>query len=176
LIYLQMPYLTDQGMSNQAASFVFTATLAGFTVSRFIWGFLIERVPARYCLSVAFLARGAGPLLLVLLPFPINIVPALLTYSLLGGSFQLLQSVAFANYYGRRFMGSIQGTLRPLLTIPQLVGPLFLGWLVDVTGTYSYAFVFAGIMGIGAAAIVLRAIPPGKPAAKPHLPETLPAA
>ena len=167
VLVLQMPYMTDQGMSNQSASLVFTLIWGGFAISRFIWGFLVERVPVRYCLSGAFLARSSGPLILVAIPFPYNIPPFLIVYTLFGGSFQLLQSIAFANYFGRRFMGTIQGTMRPLLTLPQLVGPLFLGWLADTTGTFSYSFAVAGVVGLGASAIVLLATPPQPPLVEP---------
>lgn len=167
LIYLLVPYLSDHGMSTQDASFVFTLMWAGFGISRFIWGFLVERVPVRYCLAAAFLARASGPLILVIVPYPINIVPFLLTYGVFGGSFQLLQSVAFADYFGRRFMGSIQGTIRPLLTLPQLVGPLFLGWLVDLTGAFTYAFIIAGVTGLAASSIALLATPPTKTPSSP---------
>ncbi|MBI4338996.1 MAG: MFS transporter [Chloroflexi bacterium] len=160
LIYLQVPFLTSKGMSTQAASLVFTFTWAGFALSRVVWGFLVERVPVHYCLGGAFLARALGPIILIALPFPYSIGPFLLTYGALGGSFQLLQAVAFADYYGRRFQGTIQGSMRPFLSIPSLVGPLFLAWLVDITGSYSPAFLIAGGLGLGAAVVALFATPP----------------
>ncbi|MBI4197828.1 MAG: MFS transporter [Chloroflexi bacterium] len=160
LIYLQVPFMTSQGMSTQAASIVFTLTWLGFSLSRLVWGLLVEHVPVHLCLAGAFLARAMGPIFLVVLPFPLSVGPFLLTYGVFGGSFQLLQAVAFANYFGRRFMGSIQGTMRPLLSLPGLGGPLLLAWLVDTTGSYHPAFIIAGGLGLGAAGVALFATAP----------------
>jgi OFA family oxalate/formate antiporter-like MFS transporter len=115
---------------------------------------------------MAFLARAMGPIFLVVLPFPLSVGPFLLTYGVFGGSFQLLQAVAFANYFGRRFMGTIQGTMRPLLSLPGLGGPLLLAWLVDTTGSYHPAFLIAGGLGLGAAVVALFATAPKR---RPHV-------
>ena len=68
--------------------------------------------------------------------------------------------MAFANYYGRTFMGSIFGTLRPLMSLSQLVGPLFIAVLFDLTGTFDLALGIVSSLGFLGAAIALLAQPP----------------
>ncbi len=160
LTLLQVPYFVDQGMSNQNAGYVFTLTWVGFTISRFIWGFLLERVPVRLCLAGAFLARSLGPIILLIIPYPINIPPFLIFYGVFGGSFALLQAVAFANYYGRTFFGSIHGALRPLLAMPSVIGPIILAWTYDTTGNFDLAFVIGGVLGLLGTIFVIFATPP----------------
>ena len=160
LLFFQVPYLVEEGMSTQNASYVFTATWVGFTFSRVVWGFSVERIPVRICLAGAFMARSLGPLILVVVPYPVNIVPFILVYGLFGGSFGLLQAIAFADYYGRRFMGSIQGTMRPLLSIPSVVGPVALAAVHDYFGNFDLAFLLAAALGFVAVGVVLLATPP----------------
>lgn len=160
LVYHQVPYFTEQGMSLQGATMVFTISMIGGALSRIPWGFLIDRFPVRTCLASAFAIRSVGPLALLIIPFPYNIVPFVAFWAFLAGSFSLLQPMAFANYYGRTFMGSIFGTLRPLMSLSQLVGPLFIAILFDWTGTFDLALAIVSTLGFIGAAIALLAEPP----------------
>ena len=160
LTLLQVPYFVDQGMSNQNAGYIFTLTWVGFTISRFIWGFLLEKIPVRICLAGAFLARSLGPIILLTIPYPMNIPPFLIFYGIFGGSFALLQAMAFANYYGRTFFGSIHGALRPLLALPSVIGPIILAWTYDTTGNFDMAFIIGGVLGLAGTVTVIFATPP----------------
>ncbi len=162
LLFFQVPYLIEKGMSDQNASYVFTATWIGFTLSRLVWGFAVEHIPVRVCLAIAFAARSSGPIFLVVVPYPLNIAFFILIHGIFGGSFALLQAVAVADYYGRRFMGSIQGAMRPFLAIPTIVGPLVFAVLHDATGNFDIAFLIAGLLGFIAVAVILQATPPKK--------------
>ncbi|MEE8442979.1 MAG: MFS transporter [Dehalococcoidia bacterium] len=157
-----VPFLTlQQGISAQAASFVVSLRFAAASVSRLVWGFAADRFPIKHCLAVAFFSRAMHPLALILLPYPFN-VAVLVATSVTGGGFQVLQPMAFANYYGRRHSGSILGAMRPILTVSSLIGPLFISVVYDFTGTFNFAFLLAGGLGVLSAGVVLLATPPQK--------------
>jgi OFA family oxalate/formate antiporter-like MFS transporter len=160
LVVLQVPFFTNEGMSNQGASYMFTASWVAYTISRFVWGFLVEHIPIRQCLAGMSAARSLGVLLLVVVPYPYNIVPFLMFSGMLGGAASVLQPLAFANYYGRAATGSIQGAMRPLMSIPQLVGPILVAVIFDATGSFDIAFLFAAALGFVGTALVLLAAPP----------------
>ncbi len=167
-IALIVPFLVEQqGMSPEQAPFVFTAALLGATISRIMWGFLAERHTLRMCMAIMFFSRALGPMLLIVVPYPFNTVAFVIFWGGIGGSFILFQGLVWANYYGRTFVGSIQGTMRPLLSITQFGGPLFIAVLVDIRGTYDLAFTLATVMGLIGAALVLLASPPVRPTAVP---------
>ena len=172
LVYHQIPYFTGQGMSLQGATLVFTISMLGGATSRLHWGFLLDRWPVRTCLVSAFAIRTLGPLSLLLIPYPYNVVPFLIFWAFLAGAFGLLQPMAFANYYGRTFMGSIFGTLRPLMSLSQLVGPLFIAVLFDLTGTFDLALGIVSALGFLGAATALLARPPVLPPSRNSLAET----
>ncbi len=160
MLYHQVQFFTTEGLSHQNATYVFTASLWGATVSRIPWGFLVERFPVRYCLATIILFRSLGALSLVVVPFPWNIGTFLVSWSVMGGSMGLVQPMVFANYYGRSFLGSIQGTMRVLLSLPQLVGPLAVALVFDATGTYTLVFSVISSLGFVAAALAWAATPP----------------
>ena len=160
-----VPYLTlQESMSLRGVSIVLVMRQVGGTFSRIIWGFLVERFSVRICLAVMISIRALGPLCLVLIPYPYNVPPFVL-FSGLGAAMSVLQPVAFANYYGRAFIGSIQGSMRPLLGVSQMVGPVIVAAVFDATGTFDIAFLVASALGFTAAAVVLFAKPPVQRAA-----------
>ena len=155
-----VPYLTlQESMSIQMVSVVLVLRQVGGSFSKLMWGFLVERIPVRYCLAAMYAIRSLGPLCLVLFPYPYNVPPFVL-FTGLGAAMSVLQPVVFANYYGRAFIGTIQGTMRPLLGISQLAGPLLVAIVFDATGTFDVAFAACVVVGLVAAAIALLATPP----------------
>ena len=163
LIVHMIPYLTNQvGMSTGAASLVLSARLGGSAIGRIPWGFIVERMPVRFSLALVCLGRALGALALVLVPFPANIVLHILTSGVIGGNIGLVQPMALSTYFGRTFIGSIQGMLQPLLGITNLAGPLVIAMIYDATGTFDKAFVVAGCVGLLAVATALMATTPVK--------------
>ncbi|MQF82638.1 MFS transporter [SAR202 cluster bacterium AD-802-E10_MRT_200m] len=154
------PFLTEQqGISIGAASLVITSRLIVAALLRLPWGFIVERVPARICLAFAFAGRCFGLIALVVLPYPINIAPFVIL-SGFGGALGLLQPIIFANYFGRSFQGAIQGVMRPFLVVPQLILPLVVALLYDITGTFNLAFFISAIPGLFGVPLILLAKPP----------------
>ncbi len=79
--------------------------MLGSTVSRLLWGYVVDHVPVRVCLAVTRVARGLGDLSLIVVPYPFNIATFVLPSGVLSSAFALLQPMAFANHYGRTFLG-----------------------------------------------------------------------
>lgn len=159
-----VPFLMlQEGMSAQIASLILTLRLLSSTLSRLVWGFAADRFPVHYLLAFAFFSRAVGPLALVLLPYPWNVAVMLLT-NITAGGFVVLQNMAFANYYGRRHSGAIQGFTRPFLTVTSLAGPLIISRVYDMTGTFNVIFVISALVGLLSVPIALLATPPkGRP-------------
>lgn len=155
-----VPFFTlQEGMSAQNAAYILTLRLLAATLSRLIWGFLVEKIPVRYCMAGTIFSRSLGSISLVLVPYPYNIVTLLVT-STFGGAMGILQPVAFADYYGRTFFGTIQGTMRPFLSISSLLGPIAIAVMFDITGTFNLAFLLNGALGfIGSFAAILAVQP-----------------
>ena len=155
-----VPYLTLQlGISTAAAGLILTFRLLASICGRVVWGFATDRFPMHLCLGVGCLSRSIGPALMVLLPFPMNIL-AMVAVNVPGSGFQVLQPVAFANYYGRRHSGAIQGITRPLLVAGSLIGPLALSYVFDITGTFNVVFLISAALGVVGSAFAFFATAP----------------
>ena len=63
-------------------------------------------------------------------------------------------------YYGRRHWGVIQGVLMSLVVVPEIVSPIFAGWIFDTRNSYRPAFsVYVAVL-VAAIALILLAKPP----------------
>ena len=151
-----IPFFVTRGMSLQGAGYVLSVTLLFSIFARLLWGLLVERYPVQWCLTVMAGFRALGTLVLIAVPYPYNLAPFVLFWGLFGGAFGLLQPIAWADYYGRTFQGSIQGSVRPLLAVSRLTAPLVMAVLFDSTDSYYLGFMVAA--GIAFAAVVLFAI------------------
>jgi MFS family permease len=161
--YHQIIFFVNEGMSIQGASYVLSASLMFSALARFLWGFLVERFSVRVCLSTMAGFRALGTLSLVVVPYPFNIGTFVVGWGLLGGAFGLLQPIAWSDYYGRGFQGSIQGTLRPLLTASRLIAPISMAVLFDITGSYDVAFLLAFVVAAASIGLFWAAKPPTLP-------------
>ena len=75
----------------------------------------------------------------------------------------LLVRLAWAEYYGRQHLGTIQGVTLPIQLLGQALGPVLSGVLFDRTGRYEYAFLgLAGVVLLGSL-LVLIVVPPHQP-------------
>jgi cyanate permease len=68
--------------------------------------------------------------------------------------------LAWADYYGRQHLGTIQGVTLPIQIGGQALGPIIAGTAFDAFGGYYGAFIFfAGAVAM-ASLLVLSAVPP----------------
>ena len=68
--------------------------------------------------------------------------------------------VAYADYYGRRSLGTIRGVAEPLTSGGQAVGAVAAGAVFDLTGSYQIAFVAFAVLGALTMLMVQLARPP----------------
>jgi len=76
----------------------------------------------------------------------------------------VIREVAYANYFGRHFLGTIKGVIMPINLISFAGGPLLAAWLKDITGSYRLAFQFFFILAVLGTIVLYFAKPPQKKA------------
>jgi len=152
----QIPYLTDNGLSPAMAALTLT-TYALFAIpSKILWGFLSEKIHIRYLGAACLLGSSLG--LIILMNADTNTVALSfgVVYGLTRGSWAVVQSLLWADYFGRHFLGSIRGYTAPFQLIAQIGGPIFAALVFDATGTYSYAFLlFIASYMLGAVMVLI---------------------
>ena len=122
-----------------------------------------DRFGARLSFVVDCLLIGVG--LLLLLVAATSMLAAFAWAAFWGitltGS-MTLQRVIYADYYGRRHLGSIQGLVTLVQTIAQAIGPIAGGLAYDASGSYVPAFSAFAIAGFVASVFVFLARPPAR--------------
>jgi sugar phosphate permease len=156
----QGAYFIDQGLgvAISALSISFNAAFTG--IGSLAWGWLVERVPVRYCYAAVALVMVVS---LFIFPSVTTVWQALLAASLFGvsvGGILVVPAVAYANYFGRRSIGVIRGVTEPFVSLGQAVGAIFSGLVFDISGSYHFAFITLGVVGIGTIGLILLTKPP----------------
>jgi MFS family permease len=132
------------------------ASLAG----NFLGGWLFGRVSVARLMAVSLLVLAGG---LALLP-SIASLGAVMAWAaamgLAGGLVMVLFFSVWPMMFGRRHLGRIQGTVQALTVLASALGPLFLAWCVDQTGSYATMFrILATVTAATAAAAFAVEIP-----------------
>jgi len=156
----QTAYISDKGLPTAVMTTNMVIWGLSATLGTLFWGFLAERFPARYIVSAAFFLGAVGLSLLVNAQSLSSVLLYAVTFGFAAGASAPMNALILANYYGRTFVGAIQGATMPFRLISTAGGPLFAGYIYDVTGSYNIAFsLFAGTYLLGAL-MILTAKPP----------------
>jgi sugar phosphate permease len=162
------PFLTDQGFSQTTAVFILTTFAVSGMAGSAIWGILTERFRIQNLLA----ANVAGNGLIFLLLFGavqfnfdgavgtgmIFLLSAL--HGIFHGGRNPMITIIWANFFGRRSLGSIYGLANPFYFTANALGPIFAGFCFDLFGNYSFPFYFFGVIFFVSGIITIRLQPP----------------
>ena len=152
-----IPLLVDMGISLQTAGIMLGSIAAISTVGRIGIGWLGDifdkRLLTAACLATMvlglFLLSRAEQLWQVAIFLAIYPVPY-------GGASVLVRSIT-GEFFGRKAFGTIYGFIGIALMVGTIVGPLAMGYIYDVTGSYQSALNLAALGCILAIIFILSA-------------------
>ena len=158
----QVPAILDKGISPAAtASAMVVFGLLGI-VSKIVIGLLAERLSIQLLVVITTVGSAVSVIILM----NANSISMVFSYAVLAGFMRPathpLSTIVWADYFGRKSLGSIQGMIQPFLLLARAGGPLLGGLLFDWRGGYTMAFVvIIGLHLLAALAMVFA--PPPKP-------------
>lgn len=156
----QMPHLVDQGLPSTVAVGVISTFAVFGGIGGVLGGLVQRRLGARWTLALSLLGTSSG---LVILINADNAGLAYLYgvwYGLAFGSMVTMMTVVYAEYFGRRSLGSIRGAVAPIQMAFNAAGPLLAGWAYDTTGHYLEVFsAYVGLLLLAAFWMVLAPRP-----------------
>ena len=163
-------YVTDLGYSAVVAASVMSVIASMQLASPLAWGFLAERIDARYAAMFRFVVQGLG--LGLAITMSSNLFCVYIGFFLYGiglGGNMVLPDILWANYFGRFSLGQIRGIGILISQILAAIGPPFFGFLFDITGGYGLSFaIFGTVLMISAImSLMLRQPQIGRLAASP---------
>ncbi len=153
-------YVTDLGYSAVMAATVMSVIASMQLASPLAWGFLAERMGARYAATLRFIIQGIG-LAVAILPGNLSCLYAgFLLYGIGLGGNMVLPDILWADYFGRQSLGKIRGMGLFISHFLAAVGPPFFGFLFDITGGYGLSFAIFGAVLVISALLSLMLKPP----------------
>ncbi len=146
VVVFSIPAMESFGLSSATAGVV-VLFLSVFNVAgRFLLGFLADKVDKRHVLAFTYLLIGLGSLAFATIQRPWQIVLFLFLYPPGHGGTVPVRFALLADYFGRRSFGALVGLTMTLTAVFGIVGPVFTGWMFDVTGSYRLAFIIMGLL------------------------------
>jgi sugar phosphate permease len=165
------PFLTDQGFSETTAVWIITLFAVCGMAGSAVWGLLTERYRIHHLLAVNVIGNGLIFLLLywVVIFRPggtagtsaVGLLAAL--HGLFHGGRNPMIPLIWANFFGRRSLGSIFSLANPVYFAANAVGPVFGGLFFDLSGSYASPFYFFVAALVLSGLITLRMKPPRRP-------------
>jgi MFS family permease len=144
VIQNQVPHLQDIGFPLATAANALTALGLGSAIGKFTFGWLCDRIKAKYAcaISIVLLAVGAVILMNVKPASPLAIIwLCAITLGLGAGGWLPTMSVLTNINFGLKSYGAIFGMISLVQGIGGAFGPLFGGYMYDAMNTYRWAFI-----------------------------------
>ncbi len=159
VIQSQVPYLQDIGFPVVAAAGALGGVGFGSLVGKLFFGWLCDRIPAKYAWCIALSLQLVGTIILMNVasasPMAILWLYAIVT-GLASGGWLPSMSMLASTTFGLASYGTIYGMLTLALNIGSGTGPLMAGYMYDATNTYYWTFIiFLVLCAIAIAAILM---------------------
>jgi MFS family permease len=164
------PFLTDQGLSATTAVWILSTFAVFGMIGSPVWGYLTERFRIQSLLTAnlvgnglifllfywAVLSKGDGPM-------GVGYIFMLAAgHGIVHGGRNPMLPLLWANFFGRRSLGSIYSMSNPFFFTANAIGPIFAGFCFDLFGSYAIAFYsFAAIFFL-TAVVTMYTRPPTK--------------
>ena len=147
----------------QAANLLLVMTVTS-VIGMLVGGYLGDRLPMRYILTVAMLGHMTSLLVLTLW---LSLWGALAFTVIHGLSFGVrgpLTQAIRADYFGRAAFGTVMGFSSLIIIIGMVFGPIIAGLSYDLTGSYRTGFIgLALVAGLGSLLFLASTRPPPPP-------------
>lgn len=155
-----IPYFTDQGLSAQVAVGALVVHSLFAIPGAFMAGYLRDRFSIRWIMAGDYALNAAAFVLVLFADTTLLVMVWAVFYGTVQGAANPLQRLIFADYFGRRHLGSIEGVSRAIQNIAQAAGPLVAAAVYDATNSYQVIFtIFIGI-NLAAMLFIAMARPP----------------
>ena len=175
LFFHQVAIFEHRGLDSHLATRVFAVTAVCSVVAAPLLGRMMDRTPSRLMYAAALVVMAAALGALHLVDDFATAIAYAVVFGLANASMHVNVGYLWADYFGRRHLGSIQGTGQTVLIVGASLGPLPLSLSLDLTGDYAVALAgSAALCVLVALATALFLRYPQPPAPNPE-PGTRPA-
>ncbi|MFC2005647.1 MFS transporter [Chloroflexota bacterium] len=157
-----VPLLVFKGFDEQSAANAVSLLLIFTIPSRFIFGWLGDIFRKRYLLMLCCLIE-TGALVILLTAHSMWQVYLFIIIFALGYGIAPLNVAIVGEYFGRKNFATIRGTMALIYAVGIITGPIYAGYVYDVTQSYHVVFITFIVLYSLAALVYVFARPPKPP-------------
>ena len=160
LFFYQVSIFQTQGLSEQIAARVFPISAITMVCCMPIFGRMLDRYPTQPIFAVGMLLMTGSLLSMVFVKDLTTAVIYAVIFGMNNAAVHALLGYVWPRFFGRKHLGSIQGTATTIMVIGASTGPLPFGATYDLTGSYQLALLSLAVLPIFCAIAVLLMRPP----------------
>ncbi|MFP4609026.1 MAG: MFS transporter [Candidatus Aenigmatarchaeota archaeon] len=150
-----VPYSMDVGIPSFYAATLLTAVGIANIFGRIFGGWTSDKLGVIKGVTIFFLLQSIAIFSLPVSTLLWILYPVALLFGLAYGGWVMIYPVIISRLFGTEHSGEILGALGTVAGIGGSLGPLFAGYIFDLTGVYDLAFLVSGVMCVGALALSL---------------------
>ena len=148
LVLHQIPHLITIGIAEEKAASILGLMILISIPGRVIFGTLGDFLNKRLLLTAIMIIQALGVLIFAYASNIVHVYAFLVIYGLAyGGAIPLLMAFR-GELFGRERFATISGAMAPFRMIGNVVGPVFAGYVFDVTGSYRFAFLVFVLLAV----------------------------
>jgi MFS transporter, OFA family, oxalate/formate antiporter len=150
----------DVRLTHATASMVWMVASTACIPSRFIGGYLGDRLPKNLLLGCATTLMAASVFILAIAGTLSAALIFAVIYGLGWGIRTPVMNALQADYFGRKALGNIVGWLQSLSIPITIAAPIIVGHVADVQGTYRAGFIAVSLISLVGTSTIFLARPP----------------
>ena len=162
MVFHQISYFEEIGLGGQIAASVFTFSGFSMVVSGLFFGYLFDRFPTRYVVALGQLVMTAAMLAMWFAATPLLASVYGLVFGVAQGAMITMGGYVWPAYFGRKYLGGVQGAAMTAVIVGASLGPLPFGIAFDLLGSYREALLALSVLPLIAATVVFFTRPPVK--------------
>lgn len=163
LHFFQVSIFANQGLAPQFASMAFPLSALTMVFCMPLIGRLLDRFPTQWIFSGGLVVMAAS---LISMTF-VKDLPTAIIYAMIFGlnnaTTMTFFSFMFARYFGRKHLGSVQGTGQMIGVIGASLGPIPLGYALDQYGEFGPMLLGLSVLPLTMSVVALFLRPPKIP-------------
>ncbi|MBI4338315.1 MAG: MFS transporter [Chloroflexi bacterium] len=144
----QIPGLVGFGLTPVGAAMIVTLSTLLSIPGRLAGGLLADLVDKRLVMTGAYLLQSLGGLVFAGVHTWWQAVTFATLVGIGFGVAEPTRTATVADYFGRRSLGAVLGTMSAVTAVTGVAGPVAAGWLADQTGNYRVAFLVLSLISL----------------------------
>lgn len=158
----QLSFLEERFDSANAAALALSVTAFGSIVARLLVGIVADNLDKRLLAVGLLVVQGCAVLVVVAVESTVVTYAMVLVVGFTIGNVYMMQTLLVSEVFGMVSFGTVYGLIGVASQTGSGVGPFAVGWLEDLTGSYTVPFVVTALATFVAAVVLLAARPPGE--------------